>query len=105
MPARVAHQLEHRPVLGEYGRGEVRDALAGCEPAELADQPGADPASVVAVGDLEGDLCLLGAPRESEVLRRSDEEVPVERPDGKVVRVSATKRATSAGASVRMSRK
>ena len=62
------------------------DALAGCEPGELVDQPGADPASVVAVGDLEGELRVVGAPREAEVLRCADEEVAVERPDGQVVR-------------------
>ena len=86
MPARVPHQPEHRPVLGEYGRGEVGDALAGGEPGELVDQSGADPASVVTVGDLEGDLRVVGALRESEVLRGADEEVAVERPDRQVVR-------------------
>ena len=58
--SRVPHQAEHRPVVGEDAGGEVGDAVVGRVPGELANQPAADPAPVVAVGDLDGDLGVVG---------------------------------------------
>ena len=87
LPAGVPHQPEHGPVLGKYGRGEVGDADLGGESGELLDKSGADPATVVTVGDFEGDLCMVGVLRGSEVLGGADEDVPVERPDRQVAGV------------------
>ena len=65
-------------------------AVSGVMPPSAASrassrQPGADPAPMVTVRDLEGDLRVVGAFRDGEVLCRADEEGPVERPDGQVV--------------------
>ena len=87
LPARVLHQPEHGPVLREYGGGEVGDADLDGESGELLNKSGADPATVVTVGDFEGDLCMVGVLRGSEVLGGADEDVPVERPDRQVAGV------------------
>jgi hypothetical protein len=57
-----AGQGEHGPVLGQDLRGEVRNALVGGPPGQLAQQGGAQAAPLPGVDDGDGHLGLVRLP-------------------------------------------